>query len=686
MNIKISDNWLRDYLKTNIKPKEIGKLLSYCGASVEYVNKVGKDFVYDIEITSNRPDMMSVVGIAREAAAILKSFNKKAEFLQPKFYSKKTLKNELSLKVEIKDKNIYQRFSAIILDNIKVSVSPKWLKERLEISGIRSLNNVVDISNYIMLETGQPIHIFDYDKIKNQKMILRKAKKGESVITIDKINRILSEGVIIIEDDEKIIDLCGIMGGANSAVSLETKRVIVFVQTYNPLLIRKACQTLGFWTEAAVRFEKNIDIEGVVMALWRVVELLEKMAFGKIKSKLIDIKNVKYKQKKIGVSFSKIDQVIGIKIAPQKIASILNSLGFKIKIEKTKIEVDVPSWRANDINLAEDLIEEIARIYGYHNLPSILPQNKILEQESDQKFFWEKKVKTLLKYLGFSEIYNYSFISAKDLESFNLNKDDCIKIINPLTQEWEYMRPSLVPSTLKTIADNENNFSKMKIFELSNIYQKKGNNLLSTRVFAKQNRSVKKSFSSLPDELLMLIGALVDKNDKNLFFQAKGVLESLFEELGIFNFEFRAEEKNIDIILENNIIGFLEILDKKVIFVLDFEKLIKKANVIKSYKVISKYPLVKMDLAIVVDESILYKNILEIIKIAGKGFVKKIELFDIYRGKQIGPDKKSLAFTIEYGTDDKTLTCEEAKKIQDKIIQELEEKLKAKIRDQFFTC
>ena len=279
MNIKISDNWLRDYLKTEVKPKEIGRLLSYCGPSVEYVNKIGKDFVYDVEITSNRQDMMSVIGIAREAAAILKSFNKKAEFLGARPHSRDLtpLSTSLCLKVEIKDKNICQRFSAIILDNIKVGPSPKWLKERLEASGIRALNNVVDVSNYVMLETGQPIHIFDYDKIKNQKMILRKAKRGESIITIDKINRSLPEGAIVIEDENRIIDLCGIMGGANSAVSLETKRVVIFAQAYNPLLIRKTCQALGFWTEAAVRFEKNVDTEGVVPALCRVVELLEKL-------------------------------------------------------------------------------------------------------------------------------------------------------------------------------------------------------------------------------------------------------------------------------------------------------------------------------------------------------------------------------------------------------------------------
>jgi phenylalanyl-tRNA synthetase beta chain len=673
MNIKISDNWLRCFLKTDVKPKELGRLLSYYGPSVEYVNKVGKDFVYDIEVTTNRPDMMSVIGIAREANAILKSFNKKSEFLSLKFSPKKVLKNELFLKVEIKNKNLCPRFTVLILDNIKITSSPKWMKERLELSGIRSLNNVVDVSNYVMLETGQPMHIFDYDKIIDQKMILRRSKKGESIITLDGIRRNLPEGAIVIEDKNRIIDLCGIMGGANSAVGPETKRIIVFVQTYNSLLIRKTCQSLGFWTEAAQRFEKGIDLEGIVPALWRTVELLEETTSGQIKSKLIDIKNVQYKSKKVKVKFSKINQLIGTKISSKKVISILGSLGFKVRVVKNVIKTKVPSWRANDINISEDLIEEVARIYGYHNLPSILPSNQILEERTSSEFFWEKRIKTLLRYLGFAEIYNYSFISAKDLENFNLNKNNCLKINNPLTNDWGYMRPSLIPSILKMIAENEKNFSKMKIFELSNIYLKKTDNVL-------------------PDEFLVLAGALIDKDDKNLFLKAKGVLESLFEELGVSDIEFKTEEGGANIFFKNELIGSLEILDEKissrfklnskpVIFNLNFIKLIKRATSEKKYRPIFKYPLVKMDIAIIVDEKVLYKDLLKVMKKAGGNLVKNIKLFDIYRGQQIGPDKKSLAFSIEYGSDNKTLAGEEAKEIQNKIIQALQKDLNAKIRD-----
>jgi phenylalanyl-tRNA synthetase beta chain len=686
MDIKISYNWLRDYLKTDLSPQEIGRLLSYCGPSVEYVTKKGDDYLYDIEVTTNRPDMMSVIGIAREASAILNSFGKKAKFLPIKITPKKAIKieDELSLDIEIRDDDLCPRFSAIILDNIKVASSPEWMKARLEASGIRSLNIVVDISNYVMLETGQPIHIFDYDKIRDHKMILRRSKKGEEIITIDKTIRKLPQDSIVVEDNGRIIDLCGLMGGFNSAISSETKRVIVFVQAYNPLLIRKTCQGLGFWTEAATRFEKGIDTEGIIPALWRVSEFLEKLAFGRIKSRLIDIDNIQYKEKRVGVNLDKIERIIGVKISPEQIISILISLGFKTEIKGEIVEVIVPSWRADDIKIPEDLIEEIARIYGYHNLPSTLPSNESLEQLSEKpnpEFFWSHKTKTLLKYLGFNEVYNYSFISGKDLKNFNLSQDNCLKIINPLSKDWEYMRPTLVPSILRAVADNSANFSKIKIFELSNIYLKKKN-------------------QKLPEEFPMLVGALIDPSSKDLFFEAKGVLELLFKEFGvsdILNFKIAdipnfQKGKVAEIFVGTKSVAALGVLDKKiasnfgliddvVVFDLNFAKIIKNANQEKIYKPISRYPSIKMDLAFVVDENILYEEVKKEIAKIGGALVKSITLFDIYRGKQIGADKKSLAFAIEFSADERTLLSEEIKETQDKIIQTIEEKFKAKLRD-----
>jgi len=683
MKIKISDRWLREYLKTDLRAPKIGELLSLCGPSVEYVDKVGDDYIYDIEVTTNRPDMMSVVGIAREAYAILKSFGYKVSFRPPLIKPLKNLKEELKLEVRIKDPSLCPRFTAIILDNIKVTKSPSWLAERLEKSGLRSLNNVVDISNYVMLELGQPMHIFDYDKIKDQVMTLRQARKGEEIITIDQVKRILPQGAIVIEDKERLVDLCGIMGGANSAVSLQTQRIIVFVQVYHPHLIRKACQALGFWTEAATRFEKGIDQAGVLPALWRAVELLEKLAGGKVKSELIDLNFLARQTKKVKVKLSKINDLVGVEIPASKAKEYLDSLGFRAEVKGDYLEAEVPSWRLEDINIPEDLIEEIARLYGYNNLPSLLPPHQILEQKTDPQFLWEKKAKELLKHLGFIETYNWSLVSQKLLTKFQLNPQECLKVANPLSSDLEYLRISLIPSLLENLAENQAYFERMKIFEMANIY-------------------LKTKEGHLPQESLHLAGAWFDQATKEalLFYQAKGVLESLFEELAIKgkikwqrvkkpNF---SEGQTAQLVINNQPVGFLGILEervaslfdlrkKPVVFDLDFSCLINHVHPFPSYQPLPKYPTVKLDLAIVVDEGIPYQDLEEEIKKAGLPWLSHVELFDVYKSPRLGLGKKSLAFSLTYQAKDHTLSLEEAKSIHQKIIKALEKKFQAVLRE-----
>src|SRR3989344_3336380 len=270
MNIKMPVSWLREYLKTDIATKTLANFLSLSGPSVEQIEKHGDDYVLEIEVTTNRIDTASVIGIVREAYAILSSQGNKPTLIAPKGLDLRLQPDtaqKLNLNVVIKNPNLCPRFCAIVIDNVKIKPSPALIKRRLETSGIRSINNIVDISNYIMLELGQPMHTFDYDKIKGAKMILRKSINGEKITTIDKVTRKLPQGAIVIEDAQGLIDLCGIMGGVNSRVTSRTKRVVVFVQAYNPLLIRKTTQALGFRTEAATRFEKGIDLEGILPAL-----------------------------------------------------------------------------------------------------------------------------------------------------------------------------------------------------------------------------------------------------------------------------------------------------------------------------------------------------------------------------------------------------------------------------------
>ncbi|MCJ7827981.1 hypothetical protein MUP65_02455, partial [Patescibacteria group bacterium] len=272
MNILVVDSWLRDYLKTALTPQQLGQLLSLCGPSVERTNKDGEDWVYDIEITTNRPDTASVLGIAREAATILPRHGYPASFKQPRAKPTPLPHRSLPLKVTIEPKSICPRFTAIILDQLTIKPSPKLIQDRLTKSGLRPINNIIDVSNYLMLETGQPIHTFDYDKISGQFMKVRLSKKGEKIVTLDEVSRTLPGGDIVIEDgDGRLIDLCGLMGAKNSAIDAKTKRVLFFVQSYEPTLIRRTSMLTGHRTDAAIRFEKGVDEEGIMNVLWRGV-------------------------------------------------------------------------------------------------------------------------------------------------------------------------------------------------------------------------------------------------------------------------------------------------------------------------------------------------------------------------------------------------------------------------------
>ena len=395
MNILIPYSWLKDYISTKLSPLKIAEGLSLHSFSVEKTIKEKEDFVFEIEVTPNRGDALSVIGIARELKAIFPE--KVCKFKEDKFIKNQKTSDKDKLEVQIKDKSLVPRFVAIVLDNVKIKRSPLFIEERLKKVGIRPINNIVDITNYLMIDRGQPMHAFDYEKIREKRMIIRESKKGEKIVTLDKVERILPQGVIVIEDGAgRLIDLCGIMGAQNSEIEEGTKKVLLFVQIYDPIRIRKASMALGHRTDAALRFEKGIDRENVLPSLWRAAFMAKKYADAKISSNLIDIKNVKTKKEQIKIDYEKINLISGINIDKNKINSILKSLGFEIK---SGIATP-PSWREGDIQISEDLAEEVIRIYGYHKIPSVLFNGDIPDKKEDP-FFFEDIAKNFLKYTGF---------------------------------------------------------------------------------------------------------------------------------------------------------------------------------------------------------------------------------------------------------------------------------------------
>ncbi|MDH7476549.1 MAG: phenylalanine--tRNA ligase subunit beta [Microgenomates group bacterium] len=650
MNIKITDRWLRDYLDTEATPIEIQKYLSLCGPSVERIYKVDDDFIYEIEITSNRVDSASVFGIAQEAKAILPMFKKRTNLkLNPlkkyKFSLLDKVEDKLDLKIKILDKTICSRFTAIILDNISIKPSFDQIKKRLTHVGIKSINNVVDISNYLMVALGQPVHVFDYDKIGKKTMIMRLSKKGETIVTLDGKKIILPGNDIVIEDGEgKLIDLCGIMGGLNSAIDNKTKRVVLFVQTYNKTFIRQTTMTTGQRTVAATYFEKGLDEERVEPTLVYGVELLKKYAHGQINSRLYDIYPNPYRPRRVDINNALIDRLIGVIINKEKIIEILENLDFSVQQKKEAdqliFQVSVPSYRQHDIHIPEDLIEEIARIYGYHRLPSRLSPPAIVVQDDklNRMFKIQQKIKYFLKHLGLNEVINYSMIAKKTINQLNLSPKNFLKLSNSISEEIEYLRISLIPSLIRNLENNSGKKEILKFFEIAKVYLPQKNNQ--------------------PDEIYHL-GIAVNTD----FFDLKGIIESLLNELNInYRFEIDKQSNELKVLINDQLAGILKKINQYFIGEIKLEILAKNFKLIPNYKPINPFAIIKLDLTLELSEINNFARIKKISFQTSK-FLEKIELINLYKNRA--------SFRFYFASDKKNLTEEEAKSELKKISKNL---------------
>jgi len=534
MNISIPFSWIQDYVEIKMSAKEVAECFSLHSFNVEKIEYLNNDPIFEIEVTPNRADALSVLGIAREMSAVLPQdkIKKKRGLLKhsslPLF--PKNIENKNYLEVEIANSNLVPHFAAIVLDNIKIANSPKFIAERLPKVGFEPINNIVDITNYLMIDKGQPMHAFDFDKIKKGKMILRESKIGEEIVTLDGVKRVLPSGIIVIEDGEgRLVDLCGIMGAENSEIDQNTKKVLLFIQVYDPIKIRKASMSLGHRTDAALRFEKGIDREGVLPSLGEACAMVKKFAQGRISSDLINIIHQKSSPKKIPIDYPGINRVAGIDISEVKVNSILEKLGFEIK-DKQAI---VPSWRQDDIDINEDLAEEVIRVIGYHNIPPKLPLGMISQAKENPSFDWEKVTRDFLKYAGFNEVYTYSLVDKKDAGK------NALEAANPLSKQMTHLKTSLTPGLVKVIKNNKGVAEKIKVFELAQVYLANGK-------------------QKLPKQPLRLALAVYETD----YLKFKGIIETLLEELGIPLGKVKIQ------ILEN-------VKDDILSFEIDFSKLLK---------------------------------------------------------------------------------------------------------------
>ncbi len=661
----------------------------------------GGDTILDVSVPANRADLMSHLGIGREIAAVEKLDFGYQPFELPQFESQEALKVEV-------DSKICPRYTALVISGIKIGPSPDWMQARLQAVGLRPINNIVDLTNYLMLDMGQPMHAFDFDKIEGAAMSVRAAQDGESVETLDDQTWELKAGMPVIADSKKLIDLAGIMGGKNSEVSEATQTIVLQAATFDAITVRKASRQLGQRTDAVSVYEKGVDSELPIPTLAKAWALLSEMIPGVQAKQFIDIKQSDFQPTTIEFDPAQVKKLIGMEVSPEQAAEIFARLGMRTSQDKTMV-VETPSWRS-DITGAHDLVEEIVRIIGYDAVPSELPVGKLQPPDSNELLYWERRAKEVLVAAGFNEVVNYAFTSKEALEQMGVQDlKGHLPVANPISPEHAFMRASLVPGLLKNTKENLKNFPEFSIFELGN-------------VFYGHDATRELKYEEGVHEEPKLTGAMVNsrprkskgKVSSRSFLEAKGVIEELLKKLGIEDARVSYEQIGIpsstfhpgrtavirvkvkgQAELEgeyNEEIGMLgevhpamleayDIGAVVMLFDIDFDKLFDLATDKKQITSVGRFPGVIRDVSFIVDRNVLVGELKAVMGYAGGVLIEQVDLFDTYEGDQIPQGKKSLAFHVLYQLPDRTLTDKEVDEQHKKVIDAVKERYQAEVRE-----
>jgi len=625
--------------------------------------------ILEFEITSNRPDCLSVIGLAREVAATLDIpfSNKKPEVKE----SGDDIKNYID--VEVKDSELCPRYTCRAVKNVKIEPSPLWLQKRLEDSGVRAINNIVDITNYVMLEYGQPMHAFDIRTLKGGKIIVRRAKDGEMLTTLDGVEHKLTSETLVIADAERAVALAGVMGGENSEIEDDTVTILFESANFNGASVRNSAKRAGLRTESSARFEKGLDVHTVMDALDRACELVNMLGAGEVVSGVIDVAAPFKPKKVLPLDTDYINGFLGTDISEEYMIKVLKSLDFEIDGKN----IICPTFRA-DIEGLADIAEEVARIYGYNNIPSTLFAGETTIGGKNKKQRAEDLAANTLTALGFNEIMTYSFISPKVYKKLNIEQDDCIVISNPLGEDQSVMRTTAIGSALETLVFNYNRQnSEASVFEIATTYHKGGENGLAI-------------------EKQELVLASYGAGD---YYDLKGAVEQLFDAFGIEKYDIVPVVDNpifhpgqtAEISLRRKkcvTLGRIhpEVLENfglevpAYVAVIDFDFLRECQKEVKKYKHLPKFPKTTRDIAVIVPENVTVRSIEDIISRVKTNIIESYELFDVYQGKQVKEGHKSVAYSISFRASDRTLKDEEVNPVMDEIIKQLTDKLGAELR------
>ena len=649
-----------------------------------------RDTVLDISITPNRPDCLCVIGVAREIAALTHQRVK---------YPRSTLSErgeEIHQKtsVTILDQDLCPRYVARMIEEVKIGPAPGWMSNRLERVGIRSINNVVDVTNYVMMEYGQPLHAFDFEVLEGGRIVVRRAKEGEEFITLDGVKRSLDGEMLMICDAAKPVAIAGVMGGLNSEIKEDTKRVLLESAYFNPAGNRRTSKKLGLETEAAYRFGRGIDYGGCLTAANRASQLIQNLAGGRVAEGVVDAYPVPIKPSPIRLSVKKVHQILGTEVSAQRVRNYLEDLELEVlEGGGDALVVTPPSFRG-DLERDVDLVEEVARMDGYEKIPLTLPKGPPSSEERSKEFFVERKAIDTLIYHGYHEVITYSFTSPVSWDTIGLSSDDPrrehLRILNPLTEDLSVMRTTLVPGLMEMARYNvSRKISNLKLFELKKVFLPQKN-------------------ERLPKEVKFLAGlAMGFDRDPHWafsprsvdFYDVKGCVEGLLDDLQIKGATFSKVDdiaylhpgKASKIVLDHEVLGVLgeahpqvlghyEVQGAVYLFEMDFGKMVKWAGEGRRFRPLPKFPAVYRDLSLVVDRDLEVARVMETIRAFDQPFVEEVTVFDIYQGAPIPAGKKGVSYRIRYQANDRTLTDEEVNRYHENLFSRLREVFQLDLR------
>ncbi|GJL77634.1 MAG: phenylalanine--tRNA ligase beta subunit [Nitrospinaceae bacterium] len=692
-------DWLKEYVEYDVPAEELAEVLSMGGLEIEASEWVNlpdgvETQVMEVNVTPNRGYCLSYRGIAREVAALL---GKKRHWKSPE----KELEQswgatpvEQRLTVENEEETLCPRYAGMVIENVTPGPSPKWLTDRLLAVGLRPINNIVDVTNFVMLEYGQPLHAFDRDLLAGFRIVIRRARKQEPFTSLDGSKLLLDEDALVIADAEKPVALAGIMGGANSEVSSSTRNVVLESACFDPVVVRKGSKKYGIRTDSSFRFERTVDVESVITAQTRAALLIRQLAGGEICKGRIDLYPNPKPAPSIDLRISRVNKILGLNLTNQKIVEYLERLGIGTESSKTDetLKLKVPEFRPT-LTREIDVIEEIARLHGFGNVEVVHPAAEILPVQVSRRRQAIQTVKTTLCHLGYSEVINYSFIDSKSADSFRpafeAAQVESIGVSNPLSKEWAAMRTSLIPGLLGNAARNLSKGQKpVKIFELGDIYF---------------HQDDQKSAREITCFSALAVGAYEPSVWKEQtkgydFFDLKGDLETVLNQLKL-SVEFYSSPnpfltpgKSVDCFIAGKKIGYLGEVSSRLIrewdigrstYVIefDFEGIVEALPGRPRFEPIPKFPETYRDISLLVDEGIPSKEVYDLIQKTSAPLIRRVDLYDTFEGKKIEKGKKSLTFSLAFQSMEKTLTDDEVNPVFDEIVRALSEKLGAKLRE-----